>query len=203
MKISFYFTTQNEYNQVKDLVKGLNAGITNSYRWTPNGVLSVTSKHVETSGRFNTNIPKSRSSDKKYIGVIRGNKHVLDKAEIDIYGLLKEIDAYLVPKLPEIPKYDGEISSCKFALTGFTQFRTLSSVFNARFGHGNWRVNGPKKLQRILKNYEKRADRNVVTIGNAPDFYGKKYTDGVEVTIIVNEPDANIEKHLFKVKLKA
>ena len=202
MKISFYFTTQNEYNQVKDLVREIASGFTRQYRWSNDNLFNVTSKHVETSGTFNTNIPKSKSGNKKYIGVIRGNKHTLDEAEIDIYDLLKKIDVQLVPKLPSIPKYDGETSSCTFKLTGFTQFRTLSSVFNARFWHGNWQIKGPNKLQRVLKNYEEHDNDNVLTIGNAPNFYQKKYPGGIEVTIIVNEPDANIEKHLFKVKLK-
>lgn len=201
MKISFYFTTQNEYNQVKALVKELRSELTSSYRWSMDA-LSLTSKHIETNGKANTNIPKNRPGDKKYIGVIRANKHTLDKAEINIYARLEKIDVTLVPKSPETPKYDGEISSCKFKLAGFTQFRTLSSVFNARFGHGNWHINGPKKLQRILKNYERYTDRNTVTLGGSHARFVEEHEGGVEVTIIVNEPDANIEKHLFKVKLK-
>lgn len=201
MKISFYFTTQDEYKRVKDLIQEIRTDVLKLRRWD-SGVINVTSKHIETNSKFNTNIPKSRPGNKKYIGVVRGNKHTLDEAGIDIYDMLNKIDTNLVPKLLSTPKYDGETSSCKFKLTGFTQFRTLSSVFNARFGHGNWHVKGPKKLQRVLKNYEANADKNMLTIGNAPSFFKKKHPDGVEVTIIVNEPDANIEKHLFKVKLK-
>ena len=137
--------------------------------------------------------------------MIHGNKHTFDKAEIDIYKRLNELDVELVPKTSSPPKYTGETSSCKFKLTGFTQFRTLTSVFNRKFGNGNWKIKGEgvRNLQKVLKNYESYNDNNnIVTMGNAPSFYRKKYPNGVEVTITVNEPDANIEKHLFKVKLK-
>jgi hypothetical protein len=205
MKISFNFRTQNEYKRATDLVREINIATRIVRRWDTSDTLSVTSKHVDGSNsKFNTNIPKSRSGDKQYVGVIRGNKHLLDKAEIDIYKKLNELDIELVPKIASSPKYTGETSSCKFKLTGFTQFRTLTSVFNTKFGYGNWKIKGEgvKNLQKVLKNYEKYDDGRTVVIGNAPSFYKKKYPDGVEVTITVNEPDANIEKHLFKVKLK-
>ena len=205
MKISFNFRTQNEYTRVTDLVRELNAETRSVRRWDTNNALSVTSKHANHL-KFNTNIPKSRAGDKVYVGVIHGNKHILDKADIDIYKKLNEIDVELVPKTPSTPKYTGETTVCKFKLTGFTQFRTLTSVFNKKFGYGNWKIKGEgvSNLQKVLKNYESYNDNsgNIVTLGNAPSFYRKKYPDGVEVTITVNEPDANIEKHLFKVKLK-
>ncbi|MHA1289057.1 MAG: hypothetical protein ACTSPB_16835 [Candidatus Thorarchaeota archaeon] len=204
MKISFHYRTQNEYKRVSDLVREINVDTRVLRRWDSSDAMSLTSKHIESNGKFNTNIPKSRSGDKQYIGVVRGNKHILDKAKIDIYDKLNEIDIILVPKLPTVPKYDGETSSCKFTLTGFTQFRTLTSVFNTKFGYGNWKIKGEgvKNLQKVLKNYESYDDGRTVTLGNAPSFYRKKYPNGVEVMITVNEPDANIEKHLFKVKLK-
>ena len=203
MKISFYFKTQNEFKRVLDLLKEINDTTAIGRRWDTNRALSITCKHVDHL-KFNTNIPKSRPGDKKYIGVLRGNKHLLDKAEIDIYKKLNELDIAQVPKVDAPPKYTGEVSTCKFNLSGFTQFRTLTSVFNTKFGYGNWKIKGEgvKNLQKVLKNYESYDDGRAVLIGNAPSFYRKKYPNGVEVTITVNEPDANIEKHLFKVKLK-
>lgn len=203
MKISFNYKTQNEYKRVLDLVREINVATKTVRKWDSNNAINVTSKHVDHL-KFNTNIPKNRAGDKQYIGVLRGNKHVLDKAEIDIYAKLNEIDIELVPKVTAPPKYTGETSSCKFKLSGFTQFRTLTSVFNTKFGYGNWKIKGEgvKNLQKVLKNFESYNDGKTVMLGNAPSFYRKKYPNGVEVTITVNEPDANIEKHLFKVKLK-
>ena len=132
MKISFNFRTQNEYKRATDLVREVNVETRAIRRWDTNNALSVTSKHVESNNKFNTNIPKSRAGSKVYVGVLHGNKHLLDKANIDIYKKLNELDIELVPKTTSPPKYTGETSSCKFKLTGFTQFRTLTSVFNRK-----------------------------------------------------------------------
>jgi len=207
MKISFYFRTKDEYGNVQSMVRETNSAVSKTHGWgQQEPTLFVESKHMGISGKkFNTKVPKSKPSNKKYIAIIRGNKHVLDKNGIDVYAMLDKLDIDIVSKMPSPPKYSGEQTKCKFNLTGLTQFRTLTSVFNKRFGHGNWRVNGPKYLQKVLKNYEDSGDKNILTSGvvaNAPSFYKKKYPNGVEVTLIVNEPDANIEKHLFKVKLK-
>lgn len=204
MKISFYYKTKEEYTRTKDLVREIN-GAAKSRQWGSSNTVSITTKHMDSNGTFNTNIPKSRAANKKYIGVIRGNKHVLDENGIDVHAMLNKIDIDTVSKIPSPVKYDGETTSCEFKLTGFTQFRTLTSVFNKRFGCGNWNVKGPKSLQKVLKNYEGSEEKsNTVTlgVGNAGSYYRKKYPKGVEVILTVNEPDANIEKHLFKVKLK-
>lgn len=213
MKIAFYFRTTKEYSDIQALISEVNKKVTAKGGWSERmNTLHVATKYEKSSfagqARQQTvKIPKTKPTKKKYLGVIRGNKHVLDKVEIDLFAILEKNSVELAPTEDGPRKYDGEQSTAEFYLTGLTQFRTLVSVFDKRFGQSNWRVNGPKYLQKVLKNYELASEQsnnpnNIFTIINAPDHFKDKYPDGVKVTIIVNEPNANIEKHLFKVKLK-
>ena len=106
MKISFYFRTKDEYGNVQSMVRETNSAISKTRGWGhQDPTLFVESKHMGASGKkFNTKVPKSKPSDKKYIAVIRGNKHVLDKNGIDVYAMLDKIDIDTVSKMPSPPK---------------------------------------------------------------------------------------------------
>lgn len=208
MKLSFYFKTQEEYGRVSESVREFNALLSSKRRWNSTGdAIRLTSKHgARDKGKMKwfINIPKTKPTKKKYMGVIEANKHLLDEHNIEPRESLEKLKIELVPTVSNPPKYTGEQTRKKFVLTGLTQFRVLTSIFNKRYGNGNWKIRGPKHLQKILKNYEetieKKTNPNVLTF--ATDYYSDKYPDGIPVTLVVNEPDANIEKQLFKMKLK-
>ncbi len=95
-----------------------------------------------------------------------------------------------------LPKYQGETSSDYAYIKGYEQFKKLVSVFNKRFGHGNWRISGPKKLQEKLK----FIDDTNAKYGEA-ERLRKVHPDGIKVNIVVNEPDIEGKKYIFKVVL--
>jgi hypothetical protein len=209
MKLSFYFKTQEEYERASTIVSEANTFLKAKQHWKSDvNVIRLSSRHGNRKTRnqmsWLTNIPKSKPTDKKYIGVIHANKHLLDGQNIKLQESLEKLKIELVPTLPNPQKYTGEQTRKKFVLTGLSQFRVLTSIFNKRYGHGNWKIRGPKHLQKILKNYEETVEKqknpNVMTF--TTDYYSDKYPDGIPVTLVVNEPDANIEKQLFKMKLK-
>lgn len=206
MNISFYYRTQEDYLRVGTWVKEINVLLSSKRRWSSNiDVIRLSSRHIDKSGaKWLTKIPKSKPADKKYLGIVHANKHLMDKNKIEIREALEKMKIELAPTLPKPQKYTGEQSRKGFILTGLTQFKVLTSIFNKRYGHGNWSVKGPKHLQKILKNYEETIEtqNNPNALTFASDYYSSKYPNGIPVTLVVNEPDANIEKQLFKMKLK-
>lgn len=208
MKISFYYKTQEEFHRADKMVKEANALLSSKRQWrSDTNAIQLTTRHgARKMGgmAWLINIPKTKKTDKKYLGVIHANKHLLDEHKIDFSESLKEAELELAPTLSEPPKYTGEKTRKELVLTGLTQFKVLTSIFNKRYGYGNWNIRGPKHLQKILKNYEETVERsnnpNALTFSS--DYFSNKYPDGVPVTLVVNEPDANIEKQLFKMKLK-
>jgi len=208
MKLSFYFKTQEEYYRVGVIVSEANTLLSSKRSWgSDTAAIRLTTRHgARKAGGTSwlTNIPKSKPTNKKYIGVIHANKHLLDEQNIDLRESLEKLEIELVPTLPKPQKYTGEQTRKEFVLTGLSQFRVLTSIFNKRYGHGQWSVRGPKHLQKVLKNYEETVERksNPQVLTFTDDYFSNKYPNGVPVTLVVNEPDANIEKQLFKMKLK-
>jgi hypothetical protein len=156
---------------------------------------------------WDAKVPKERVGDKKYIGIIHANKYLMKLCDVNPEEFLKANGIELVERDGGKTKYDGEKSTHPTILKTHAEFKTTTSVFNKRYGHGNWRIVGPRGLQRILKSIEPQP--NTV----APPFtfvfndfdreqYIERYPGGVPVTIVVNEPYANISKQLFKVVLK-
>jgi len=152
-------------------------------------------------------VPKERVGEKKYIGIIVGNKHRMKICHVQPTDFLQAAGLELVPNVDGETKYDGEKSTHPTILRTHAEFKTITSVFNKRYGHGNWRMVAPRGLQNILKKIEPLPNQV------APPFtfvfndfdreqYMERYPGGVPVTIVVNEPNANISKQLFKVVLK-
>jgi hypothetical protein len=152
-------------------------------------------------------VPKERVGEKKYIGIIVGNKHRMKVCNVQPTEFLQTAGLELVPHVDGKTKYDGEKSSHPTIIRTHAEFKTITSVFNKRYGHGNWRIVGPRGLQNILKKIEPQPN----TVSSPftfqfndfdTDQYLERYPGGVPVTIVVNEPNANISKQLFKVVLK-
>ena len=152
-------------------------------------------------------VPKERVSEKRYLGIIVGNKHQMKICDVNPIEFLEGIGLELVPNVDGKTKYIGEKSMHPTILRTHAEFKTITSVFNKRYGHGEWRIVGPKGLQNILKKIEPQPNQvaapfTFVFNDFDRDEYLLKYPGGVQVTIVVNEPQANISKQLFKVVLK-
>ena len=202
MKISFFYRTVNEYNSAETLVSEVNGtirkkiGYRDSLAW-----VQLHTKYTLKGPRKDTKIPKNKPGKKKYIATIRANKHKMDELNIDLKRLLSKLNFELVPNVAGTPEYTGETSEKRIKLMSHTEFRAITSVFNKAFGHGNWRINGPKHLQQTLKNLELTLERPRNNRFNSP--FLDRYGNGVSVKIVIYEPNVDIDKYLFKVKLKA
>jgi len=151
---------------------------------------------------WDNKVPKERIGEKLYVGVISGNKHLLKRCGVYPERFLVKLGVTLIPKIPGVSKYDGEKTTHPISLKTHHEFKTITSVFNKRYGHGNWRFQCPKQLQRKLKLIEPK-DTNMFSFGDfEADALKEKYPAGIPVTLIVHEPNANIPKQLFKVVLK-
>ncbi len=196
-KTAFYFKTQEEFHRVFLFVDELNKNARKHLK-IRGLIIAAKSRYVGDPRADNnpTSVPYKIPTKKKYIGVLEGNKHNMERAGIDPVSVLKELSVERVQHSDSLPKYQGETSSDYALIKGHEQFKKLVSVFNKRFGHGNWRINGPKKLQEKLK-----------FIDNANEKWGeaerlrKIYPTGIKVKIVVNEPDIEVKKYIFKVVL--
>lgn len=169
-------------------------------------LLRVHTRYLTDNQNWNSKIPKARVGDKKYIGIIHGNKHLMEICDVHPEEFLKLFGRELVPRHSGTAKYNGEKTTYQTILKTHSEFRTITSVFNKRYGHGNWRFIAPKRLQYILQQIEPVPNTTsslTFTFGTSDrNFYLKKYPGGVNITIVVNAPDADIAKQLFKVVLK-
>ncbi len=187
-----------------DYIQALNSETRELPKFRNKYLLRIHTRYLADNQNWDSKIPKARVGDKKYIGIIRGNKHLMKMCGVRPEEFLTAFGRELVPKEAGVSKYDGEKTRHKTTLKTHSEFKTITSVFNKRYGHGNWRIIGPKKLQHILRAIEPRShvpNMFVFTDYDA-DFYRTKYADGIGVTIIVNEPNADVAKQLFKVVLK-
>lgn len=202
LKIAFYYRTRNEYNEVVTYINALNLE-KQSIPQLHNKILLL----IHTRYRYRSNnkndtwlwdskIPGNRPGKKKYIGVIVGNCHRMKICDVQPEEFLQELGREIVPKIAGTSKFDEYKTMHPVTIKTYEEFKTITSVFNKRYGHGNWRIRGPKKLQEKLKLIESNADELFY------DASLKRYPNGIPVTLIVKEPNANIPKQLFKVVLK-
>ena len=196
-KTAFYFKTQEEYHRVFLFVDELNKNA--KKRLKIRGlIITAKSRYVGDPRADNnpTSVPYNISTKKKYIGILDGNKHNMERAGIDPVAVLKKFDVERVQHSDSLPRYQGETSSDYAHIKGYEQFKKLVSVFNKRFGHGNWRINGPKKLQEKLKLID-----GAKSMWGEGDRLRKIYPTGIKIKIVVNEPDIEVKKYIFKVVL--
>lgn len=196
-KTAFYFKTQKEFHRVFLFVDELNT-VAREKMKIYGTIIAAKSRYVgDPRAESNpTSVPRKIPSKKKYIGLLVGNKHKMERAGIDPVEVLKKLKIERVQHSDNLPKYQGETSSNHMHIKGYEQFKKLVSIFNKRFGHGNWHLHGPKKLQEKLK-----------IIDNANYIFGegnrlrKIYPNGIKVKLVVNEPEIDIKKYIFKVTL--
>jgi len=209
LKTAFYFRTRTEFNTVREYVNKLNAEFNTKSKWRAKDTILVYSRYTSNgpNSTWAKSIPASVPGDKKYIGVIQGNKHKLRKLGIYPERFLPHLGVELVSTKSQKPSYSGEQTTYQTHLRAYDEFKTITSVFNKRFGHGNWRIQGPKQLQDILRKISPRPEQvgsPFIIFLDQDDRDGllAKYPGGVPVTFIANEADADIPKLLFKVVLK-
>ncbi len=200
MKIPVFFRTRNELDAIRTFMVELNAEIRQKIGWSSAGWVHMTTKYAEKNPAFN-NIPKSKRGDKKYIAVIHANKQKMQRLNIDLEEKLTSIDGIeLVRRGDDGPKYKGEKTKTEFTVTTEEQFTELIRVFDAGFGHGNWRVRGPQKnVRQLIKRVEEARNSDSPFLLN----YVRQYKDGVPLRITVNEENADLNKYLFKLRLRA
>ncbi len=208
LKIPFYYRTRNEFCKVFDYVEAVNAELRKSSKFRNRRLLSIYTRYLSNDNKtWDMKIPKERVGEKKYIGIVVGNKHRMKMCNICPSEFVESSGLELVPNVDGETKYDGEKTTHPVMLKTHSEFKTITSVFNKRYGHGSWRIVGPKKLQHILRQIEPKPDVMpggfTFNFGDTEqDMYVERYPGGVPVTIVVNEPQANITKQLFKVVLK-
>lgn len=207
MKIGFYFRTRNEYCEVFDYVQALNAETRKHPKFRNTFLLRIHTRYLADDQNWDSKIPKERVGNKKYLGIIHGNKYLMNLCDVQPEEFLKTIGREVVKREAGTAKYDGEKTLHKTILRTPKELKTITSVFNKRYGHGCWRIQGPKKLQHILKTIEPKPNTIsspwAFSFGDEErDLLIKRYPGGVHVTLIVNEPNAEIDKQLFKAVLK-
>ncbi len=207
MKIGFYFRTRNEYVEVFDYIQALNTETRKIPKFHNKYLLRVHTRYLADEQNWDSKIPKARVGNKKYIGIIHGNKHLMKMCDVQPEEFLTAFGRELVPHEAGVSKYDGEKTRHETILKSHSEFKTVTSVFNKRYGHGNWRIIGPKKLQHILQKIEpvqigRPNQFTFVFADSDEDYYRKRYPGGVNVTIVVNEPNADVAKQLFKAVLE-
>lgn len=198
-KTAFYFRTVDEFNKVFFFVEELNKMAQKKYPSKHTYVARVHSRYAGNPTADNKPgfIPKKIATKKKYVGIISGNKYMLDRVGIDPEKILKELKVEIVSKTAGEPKYTGEKSKYDIHIKNHKQFRKIVSEFNKRYGHGNWRLRGPKRLQDKLRALEDQKLGFSFSHPDSPPDPEK----GIKVTVIVNEPNADIRKLLFKILL--
>lgn len=206
LKTAFYYRTREEYEKVVKFVQELNEEKRTTHSPNKWPIVRVHSRYISTNAVSTNQIPKSVPGKKKYIGVITGNNYVLKKHGVYPDRFLQFLGIELVTNDTNTQKYDGEKTTYPATLRTHNEFKTVTSVFNKRFGHGNWRIQGPKQLQDILRKIEPTqaaAGQFVMLFDDTlVTKYKDKYPGGVPVTFIANEANADIAKLLFKVVLK-
>lgn len=201
LKTIFFYRTRNEYDEVFEYVKALNKEKQELPRFGHKILLRIYtryhSKNMQTNRWvWSSNVPIRRAGTKKYIGMIIGNAHELKISDIHPEEFLQTMSLEIVSKIDSVSKYSGVQTTYPMNIKTYQEFKTITSVFNKRYGHGNWRIQGPKKLQSKLKHLA----LELTTIYKHE--LQTKYPNGIPVILIVNEVNANISKQLFKVTLK-
>lgn len=201
MKIPVYFRTRNDLASLQEFLMKLNKEIRTKVGWGNASWISMTTKYTEANPTFN-NIPKSKPSDKKYMAVIHANKEKMERMNLGLEEKLSGLDGIeLVRRGDDGPKYKGETTKAELVVTKIEQFTELVSVFDKAFGHGNWHVRGPRKnIRKLIDSVQTALENpdNVFLLN-----YVRQFKNGVPLRITVNRENVDLNKYLFKVKLKA
>jgi hypothetical protein len=200
MKIPVYFRTRDQLLGLADFISKTNESIRERIGWSSASWIRMTSKYTEKSPIWN-NIPKSKPGDKKYMAVIRTNKEQMERLNIHLEQMLSKLDGIeLVNTKDNEPRYKGETTTTEFLFTTEEQFKTIIRDLDAAFGQRNWRMRSSAKgMQRIIKRLQEAKQSDNTWMYS----FIKPYENGVPVRIIVYEANANIDKYLFKARLKA
>lgn len=205
MKVSFFFRTRDEFELMAEKVKILNEELSKRTGWRDNAWVSLNTKYTHNNAMFN-NIPKSKKTKKKYLAFLHSNEEKMNRLDVNLENFIINTGLELVDNSAgNEPKYTGETTTKRIKLQSHDEFRALVSALNNAFGNGNWRLDGPKKtltspgMQAILKRLQAYKENT-----NTPfvSMFAEKYQNGVPVRIIVNKPDVDLNKYLFKVRLK-
>ena len=199
MKTAFYFKTQEEFEKVWDAVASANSAARKEYNFRSK-IIYVKSRYLgdPKSDRKSVHlIPQSKPSGKKYIGVIKGNKHQIEHAGIDPVAIIEKLGLDRVQHSDNEPNYKGKTSHCSTHLKSHTQLRMLVSMFDEQFGSGHWGIHGPKRLNKKLKEMENAGDR---TWGEGADLI-KRYPKGIPVKVVVKQEGVDVKKYIFKLAL--
>lgn len=194
-KTAFYFRTQKEFNDLYMVVDEINKAAKTHLR-SRTAIIRVKSKHLgdpRADNMQNKFIPYSKPSKKKFVGVIAGNKYLLKRAEIDPKRILKDAELERVQPSDNTPTYKGETSERQTHIKTHTQLRVLASIFDKQFGPGNWKIHGPKRMQDKLKKMEDVSSPWGDGVG-----YRKQHPKGIKVKLVVNQPNVDVKKYIFK-----
>lgn len=208
MKIPFYYRTRNEFCEVCDYVKLVNAELQKTPKFRNKTLLQAYTRYfTNENNTWDMKVPKERVGEKRYLGIIVGNKYQMKVCDVNPIEFLEGIGLELVPNVDGKTKYIGEKTTHPTILRTHAEFKTITSVFNKRYGHGGWRIMGPRGLQNILQKIEPKPNTVAAPFTFTfndfdTDMYEARYPGGVPVTIVVNESNANIPKQLFKAVLK-
>jgi len=199
MKTAFYFRTQEEFEKVWNAVASANSDARKEFNFRSK-IIYVKSRYLgdPKSDRNPVHIvPRTVPTGKKYIGVIKGNKHQIERAGIDPVAIVEKLGLDRVQHSDNEPNYKGELSTAKTHLKSHTQLKMLVSMFDERFGSGNWGIHGPKRLNKKLNEMEKSGDR---TWGEGANL-NKRYPNGIPVKVVVKQEGVDVKKYIFKLAL--
>ena len=199
MKTAFYYRTQKEWEQVWDAVKAADRKARDIYKMRHN-IIWCKSRYLgdpRADRKRECIVPPTTPGKKKYIGVIKGNKHQIERAGIDPVAILEELGLARVQHSDNMPKYEGEVSTRRMRLKSHTELNLLVSMFDQRFGSGNWGIHGPKRLNKKLREMEKDPDRD----WGEGHRLRVQYPRGIPVKLVVKEPNVDIGKYIFKLAL--
>lgn len=197
MKVPFYFRNKEQYEQAEKLVADLNESIRKKLGWDSASWINLHTKYTKSNPVYH-NIPKRKVTDKKYLAILHTNKEKIERVGINLERVLVGA-GFELHKVVDEPKYTGETTKKKVILTSSDEFNAIVSVMNAGFGKGNWQARCPRGTKKMLKHVQDIKNGNERFWTPIPD----KYRNGIPVVIEVNQPDADINKYLFKAKLKA
>lgn len=205
MKFAFFYKTRKEYHRVFEYVQAINKEKKESPKLRNRELLKIHTRYLSTkNNKWETSVPIRRKGEKKYLGVVIGNKRLLKRFGVYPERFMEYAGIELVPKNSNVPNHIDERTTHKMTITSYQEFKTITSVFNKRYGHGAWKIRGPAKLQHTLKELDNQKSEDITnffSIFSSEDLV-RKYPNGIPVTLVVNEPEANITKQLFKVVLK-
>jgi len=198
MKIPFFFRTRNEFDTIRERVTELNKQISRQVGHDQGSWVYLTCKY-QNDEIFWKSMPRQKRTKKRYEAMLKTNKEKMERLGIDIEEFARSLNVEF-PTKDVTPKYLGERTEVEIVLQTHDEHRALVSIFDKAYGRGNWKIIGPRGMQQVLKRLQD------IESWSQPIYYPSwmdRYKNGVPVKIVINEPDANVKKYLFKMKLKA